>query len=81
MTTISARDFNHDVSAAKRAADAGPVVITDRGEPAYVLLSIEEYRRLHGDGADLVARLRMQDEIDIEFEPVPSEFSLGAPDY
>jgi prevent-host-death family protein len=68
------------VSAAKRAADAGPVVITDRGEPAYVLLSIDEYRRLHGDGADLVARLRM-DDIDIDFEPAPSEFSLRAPDF
>jgi prevent-host-death family protein len=80
MTTMSARDFNRDVSAAKRAADAGPVVITDRGEPAYVLLSIDEYRRLHGDGADLVARLRM-DDIDIDFEPAPSEFSLRAPDF
>lgn len=81
MTTMSARDFNRDVSAAKRAADAGPVVITDRGEPAYVLLSIDEYRRLHGDGADLVSRLRMDDDIDIDFEPVPSEFSLRAPDF
>lgn len=33
-TTVSARAFNHDVSAAKRAADVGPVMITDRGEPA-----------------------------------------------
>ena len=81
MTTMSARDFNRDVSAAKRAADSGPVVITDRGEPAIVLLSIDEYRRLHGDGADLVARLRMDDDIDIDFEPVPSELSLRAPDF
>lgn len=65
-TTISARDFNRDVSAAKRAAATGPVVITDRGEPAYVLLSIDAYRRL-GDGRTIVDWLRMDD--DIEFEP------------
>ena len=37
--TITAREFNRDVSAAKRAADNGPVTITDRGTPAYVLLT------------------------------------------
>ncbi len=78
MTTISAREFNRDVSAAKRAADQGPVVITDRGQPAYVLLSVDEYRRLSGDGADLVARLRMDEDIDIEFGPIPTMFSLRA---
>lgn len=46
MTTMSAPELNRDVSAAKRAALRGPVVITDRGEEAFVLLSIEEYRRL-----------------------------------
>ena len=34
MTTMSARELNRDVSAAKRDAVRGPVVITDRGEPA-----------------------------------------------
>lgn len=82
MTTISAQDFNRNVSAAKRAAAGGPVTITDRGEPAYVLLSIEEYRRLNADGVDVVARLRMDDvDIDIEFEPVLSGFSLRSPDF
>ena len=46
MAMMTAREFNRDVSAAKREANRGPVVITDRGEPAYVLLSIEEYRRM-----------------------------------
>lgn len=48
----------------------GPVLITDRGEPAFVLLSIDEYRRLGETGADLVDRLSMTDDIDIDFEPV-----------
>jgi len=29
----------------------------------------------------VVARVRMDDDIDIDFEPVPSEFSLRAPDF
>jgi prevent-host-death family protein len=70
MTTLSAREFNHDVSAAKRAADESPVVITDRGEPAYVLMSIEQYRRLRGDGRSLLDVLQMDEDID--FEPVVS---------
>ncbi|MFM7237190.1 MAG: type II toxin-antitoxin system prevent-host-death family antitoxin, partial [Cyanobium sp.] len=41
--TITSRAFNQDAAGAKRAATRGPVFITDRGRPAHVLLSIEEY--------------------------------------
>ena len=75
-TTMSAREFNQDVSAAKRDAAHGPVVITDRGEPAFVLLSIEEYRRLGEDGIDLVERLSMDDDIDIDFERLAMELKV-----
>lgn len=76
MATMTAREFNRDVSAAKREANSGPVVITDRGEPAYVLLSIDEYRRMGGRGASLVDRLSMDDDIDIEFEPARIELAV-----
>lgn len=46
--TFSSRDFTRDVSAAKRAAGAGPVFITDRGRPAFALLTIDDYHRLNG---------------------------------
>lgn len=69
MTVFSAREFNRDVSAAKRAADEGPVVITDRGEPAYVLLSFADYSGLR-DRRSLVDVLQMDE--DVEFEPVVS---------
>lgn len=48
ITTFSARDFNQDVGRAKKAALDGPVIITDRGKPAHVLMSIEAYRKLRG---------------------------------
>ena len=63
---MSARDFNRDVSAAKRAADHGPVVITDRGRAAYVLLSADDYEELTGKRT-IVDWL--QSDSDIEFEP------------
>lgn len=66
--TISSRDFNQDVTNAKRAADEGPVIITDRGKPSYVLLNIEEYQLLTATGDNIVQMLAMPKN-DIEFEP------------
>ena len=45
---MTSRELNQDVSAAKRAAADGPVVITDRGRPTHVLLSAAAYERLRG---------------------------------
>jgi len=55
--TISSRAFNQDAAGAKRAANQGPVFITDRGRPAHVLLSIEEYRRLMGERSSIAELL------------------------
>lgn len=49
MFTMTAREFNQSVARAQRVAEDQPVMITKRGEPAYVLLSIEEYTRLASD--------------------------------
>jgi prevent-host-death family protein len=70
VTTISSREFNQDVSQAKRAAQEGPVVITDRGEPAFVLLRHEAYRRLVGSSPSILDLLAQPgSEADFEFEP------------
>lgn len=45
---ISSREFNQDTSRAKKAAEQGPVYITDRGRPAHVLLTYEAYEQLVG---------------------------------
>ena len=39
VTTFSSREFNQAASEAKKAANNGPVFITDRGRPAHVLMS------------------------------------------
>ena len=66
---ISSREFNHDVGKAKRAADEGPVVITDRGRPAYVLMKHEDFRRLKGSGVTMFDLLRDDEASDFDFEP------------
>ena len=48
IPTLSSREFTRDVSAAKRVAADGPVFITNRGQPAFVLLTIDNYHRLAG---------------------------------
>ncbi len=68
-TTISSREFNQDVSRARRAADSGPVIITDRGEPAYVLLRHEAYRRLADAEPSILELLDLPGVEDIEFDP------------
>ncbi|MEM9797712.1 MAG: type II toxin-antitoxin system Phd/YefM family antitoxin [Pseudomonadota bacterium] len=78
MTTLTSRELNQDVGRAKRAARSGPVVITDRGRPAHVLLTIEDYRRLRGQGHNLADALAMPGLSDIDFDPQP--VSLKAKD-
>jgi PHD/YefM family antitoxin component YafN of YafNO toxin-antitoxin module len=69
VTAISIREFNQDVSRAKRAADAGPVIIIDRGRPAYVLLRHEAYQRLVGESRSIRQLLDQPGTEEIEFDP------------
>lgn len=68
ITSISSREFNQSTSEAKRAANKGPVFITDRGRPAHVLMSIELYKRLTGNNKKIADLLAMPDIVDIDFE-------------
>lgn len=81
LTTISSREFNQNTSEAKKAAKNGPVFITDRGRPAHVLLSIDEYRRLTGKGKNILELLAMPgDEICEDFDSlIPHSRELPSP--
>ena len=80
ITTISSRDFNQDTSGAKKASKGGPVIITDRGKPSHVLLSIEEFQRLTGSLPSIVELLSMPGASDIEFSPKPAKIKLKPAD-
>jgi len=79
ISTFSSREFNHDVSKAKRAALSGPVFITDRGHTAHVLLTIEEYQEITDKKESIVELLAMQEAAEIEFEPQRLDKELYQP--
>lgn len=69
ITTLTSREFNQGASEAKRAASQGPVFITDRGKPAHVLLTFEDYQRLTKQRRNIADALAMPGVADIEFDP------------
>lgn len=81
-TNMTSREFNQDTGRAKKAAKSGPVFITDRGKPAHVLLSIEDYRKLTGvlpAGQRSLADALAQPEDDADFEFTPPTLNLVSP--
>lgn len=71
VTILSDLEFEGDAARARNAASRGPVFITDRGEPAHVLLSIADYRRLSGHNRGIADLLAMPDGADVELEITP----------
>jgi prevent-host-death family protein len=80
MTTkLTSREFNQDTAGAKRAADTGPVYITDRGRPSHVLLAFEDYRKLAAVQPTMIELLSDPTGVaDVEFE-VPRQSDVAEP--
>ena len=66
MKLITSRMFNKDVSTAKRLARFEPVFVTYRGKPTHVLLGIDAFKKLAGQGETLVDLLAMDEFVAIE---------------
>lgn len=69
ITTISSREFNQDASGAKEGGTARTGIITDRGRPTHVLLTMEDYRRLTGATISLAEALAQPEGADALFDP------------
>ena len=69
MKVISSREFNQDVSAAKRLARLEPVFVTDRGRPTHVLMSIQAFRQMSGQRESIVDLLAMPAAAGAELGP------------
>lgn len=80
MTIISAREFNQDVSAAKRAATQSRVYITDRGRTSHVLLTVEDYQQLAGGRRSLAEALSLDSPDTSDFEPARLNFTSHIPE-
>jgi prevent-host-death family protein len=76
VTTFSSREFNQDTGRAKKAAKRGPVFITDRGRPAHVLMTIEQYRKIVDKREDIADMLAMPKADKVQFEPCRIEGNL-----
>jgi prevent-host-death family protein len=76
MKTMTSREANQDFSRAKREAKSGPVIITERGQPANVLMSYDEYKRLTEKPKSLFDLLAMPGQEDVEFAPPPRQKSM-----
>jgi prevent-host-death family protein len=75
-TTLTSREANQDFSRAKRAAQSGPVIVTERGKPALVLLKYEDYQRLLTKPQSILEALAMPGMEDVEFEIPPRSKDL-----
>ena len=83
MTTLTRRELNQDIGRAKREARKGPVFITDRGRPAHVLLTIEDYERLTKPRRSLLEALYMpgMEDIELDLDRPKTRSSLRIPDF
>ena len=79
ITKVTSREFNQDVSKAKRAALKGPVFITDRGQIAHVLLSIETYQKISDKQKGITELLAIPDAGSIDFDPPRTDKKLYHP--
>lgn len=67
--TLTSREFNQDTGGAKKAAEAGPVYITDRGRPSHVLMTFADYERLIRSQPSIIELLSQPEGVeDIDFE-------------
>jgi prevent-host-death family protein len=72
-TRLSSRELNQDTGRAKRAARSGPVIITERGRPAHVLMTYRDYTLLVGAKGSIIDLLGGPEGVeDVEFDVPPA---------
>ncbi|XXQ69158.1 type II toxin-antitoxin system prevent-host-death family antitoxin [Neisseriaceae bacterium B1] len=65
---LTSREFNQRVAQAQKAAQKAPVFITNRGKPAYVLLSQAQYEQLTQQQPSIAQVLAASDDVDFACE-------------
>lgn len=68
MASMSAREFNQNVSQATRLAQEEPVFISKRGQIEYVLISFKEYRKMQGKDTNLATALYLPEAAEIDID-------------
>ena len=88
IATMNSRTFARDAAAVKRAAQQGPVIITERGKPSLAVLKIEDYYRLTGQvgGESLLQAMRGVGapsgvELPLPERPGAADINLRIPEF
>ena len=70
MSVVSMRQYSQDSSGVVRAASKAPVFLTNRGKTTHVVMSIEDYEKLHGRAKSILETLRQPggSEYDFDFD-------------
>jgi hypothetical protein len=76
LTRLSSRALNQDVGSAKRAAQDGPVIITDRGKPAHVLMTYDAWLAREAPPRSLTDAIAMPGLTDIDLDVPKAEIRL-----
>ncbi|MCI5139589.1 MAG: type II toxin-antitoxin system Phd/YefM family antitoxin [Candidatus Electrothrix sp. AR1] len=79
ITTISCTALTRDIGKTKKAAQSNPIIITERDQPAYVLMTIEQYKKIVGNVKNILDLLAMPDAEDIELTPPRMQDSVCEP--
>jgi hypothetical protein len=68
-STISGKQFDRHPKKARKAADKGPVFIREGCRNSFVLLTIEEYRKIGGKAESILDLIPTPGAGAVEFEP------------
>lgn len=71
MQTTTSKEFNRQASALRRSASNEPLLITERGRPAHVLMSYAAYQALQSPTQSVADALAMTvpDALDTVLQP------------
>ncbi|WP_040976950.1 type II toxin-antitoxin system prevent-host-death family antitoxin [Necropsobacter massiliensis] len=73
MTIMTSREFNQNTGLAQKHAQNAPVIITNRGKPAFVLMKFEEYLQRKPAQSTLEALMSLEHpdvaDIDLPLQP------------
>ncbi len=68
-TKLTVTEVNQNFSKARQALESGPVVITERGEPAFVLMTYADFTGRQGARPPLLQRIDVPGTEAIDFDP------------
>lgn len=71
MPIMTSREFNQRSSQAQKYALEEPVIITNRGTPAFVLMTYAEYEKTQKPFRSALEALLPTDDDDVELELQP----------